>query len=182
MSFTESLSNIWSNIQYKLFPYLENDLGKLSPKYKDLIFLLEFVRFEKFIPCTRFNEGRPRRDRVAIARAFVAKIVLKLPYTKQLVERLLIDEKLRVICGWHSSRDVPSESKFSRAFKEFAKTFLPDQVHKALIKNLYKDRIIGHVVKDSAPIEVREKHLKKDSLKNRIKLKASKQKKKGPAS
>ncbi len=178
MSFRETLSKVWNNIQYKLFPLLEKDMGELSPKHKSLIAVLELIRIEEFISSARFNDGRPPKDRFAIARAYVAKIIFKFPFTNQLLEYLKKDDQLRVICGWHSISEIPSESKFSRAFKEFATQSLPEKVHQALIKNLYKDQIVGHVVKDSTPIEVREKHLKKDSLKNRKKLKAIKQKKK----
>jgi mannitol-specific phosphotransferase system IIBC component len=56
-------------------------------------------------------------------------------------------------------------------FKEFAKSNLPDKVHQALIKGVYKDQIIGHIVKDSVPLEVQERPLKKSSAKSRSKLK-----------
>ena len=104
-----------------------------------------------------------------MARSFIAKIVLKLPYTKQLVRTLKQDEQLRVICGWDPNQRVPSESKFSRAFKEFSITALSDRVHQGLIKEFYKDEIIGHVVTDSTNIEVREKSLKKTPAKLRKK-------------
>lgn len=178
MSFRSTISKIWNNIQYNLFPQLEEDSGELSPELKTLVSILELVRVEEFVPCTRFNNGRPCKDRRAIARAYVAKIVLKFHYTKQLVSYLKKDEQLRLICGWDSISKVPSESKFSRAFKEFAKVSLPDRVHKALIQGIYKDQIVGHVIKDSMPIEVREKHVKKDSVKNRKKIKNEQKKKK----
>jgi hypothetical protein len=171
MSFRTTLSQYWFNVQSKLFPELEKDLGELDPQYKTLISILELVRIEQFIADTKFNNGRPPKDRAAIARAYIAKIVFKLPYTKQLVNFLKKNEQLRVICGWDFIRDIPSESKFSRAFQEFAISSLPEKVHQALIKNVYKDEIVGHVVKDSTAIEVREKHLKKDSAKNRKKTK-----------
>ena len=176
MSFRETLANFWSNVHCTLFPKLELALGELSADHKKLIYILELVRIEEFIPSTRFNDGRPRKDRCAIARAFIAKIVFKVTYTKQLVKYLNIDKQLKIICGWDTISKIPSESKFSRAFNEFATSSLPEIVHQALIKNVYKERIVGHVVKDSTPIEVREKHLKKDTAKNRNKLKVAKKK------
>ncbi len=171
MNFRNSLSKMWSNIQYHLFPDLEKRVGGLSSSHKKLIAILELVRIEEFIPCPRFNFGRPLKDRTAIARSYIAKIIFKLPYTKQLVDRLKGDEQLRIICGWQSVRSVPSESKFSRAFKEFSNTSLPEKVHQSLIKEVYKDEIVGHVVKDSTSIEAREKALKKDDAVTRKKLK-----------
>jgi hypothetical protein len=174
MSFRASLSNFWSNLQSTLFPSLERDFGDLTPEHKKLIAILELVRIEEYLPSTRFNDGRPQQDRAQIARAYIAKIVLKIPYTKQLIKYLKIDKKLRIICGWHAFQSIPSESKFSRAFQEFAQSSLPDKVHQALIKGVYQDQVVGHVVKDSTPLEVREKYKKKDCKINPNTLKSRK--------
>jgi len=169
--FSKTISNIWNNIQCDLFPFLEENLGPLSPEYKKLAAVLELIRIEKFIPCTRFNFGRPPKERSFIARAFIAKIVLKITYTNQLVKRLQDDPNLRAICGWDRFAIIPSESAFSRAFKEFANSNLPEQVHQALILKGYQDVIIGHVTRDSTPISAREKFQKKEgSGKERKKL------------
>lgn len=161
MTFRSTLSQMWFNIQYTLFPLVEQQAGELCDQYKKLISILELVRIETFLPCYRFNFGRPTKDRVFIARAFIAKIVLKLPYTKQIVRALQKDKQLRIICGWEEHSPIPSESKFSRAFKEFAESSLPDKVHQALIRDVYKDKIIGHICNDSTSLIGREKALKK---------------------
>lgn len=178
MSFRDTLSSYWFNIQCKLFPQLEKDLGELSEEHKKLISILELVQIENFIPCDRWNNGRPPKDRSAIARAYIAKIVFKIPYTKQLVKYLKVDKQLKIICGWDIFEKIPCESKFSRVFNEFACSLLPDRVHQALIKEVYQGQIIGTVVKDSTPLEVREKHVKKRNTKNRNKLKYEKAKRK----
>lgn len=177
MSFRKILSAFWTNVQATLFPQLERDLGELSSDHQKLISILELVRIEEYIPSSRFNGGRPPKDRCAIARAYIAKIVFKLSYTKQLVEYLKVDKRLRAICGFDDFRNIPSESKFSRAFTEFAKSSLPDKVHQILIKGVYKDQIIGHLIKDSTPLEAREKSLKKDNSVNRNTLKSQKRRK-----
>jgi hypothetical protein len=46
MSFRETLSKFWNNVQYTLFPQLERDLGELSYEHKKLISILELVRSE----------------------------------------------------------------------------------------------------------------------------------------
>lgn len=176
MSFRKILSDYWSNVQHTLFPQLEQDLGELSPEHKKLASILELVRIESFISCTKFNEGRPIKERKAIARAFIAKIVYKFTYTKQLVKYLKTDKQLRIICGFDDFKNLPSESTFSRAFKEFASISLPEKAHTTFVKELYQDQIVGHVVIDSTPLEAREKHLKKGSAKNRKKLKEAKKK------
>lgn len=171
MSFRNTLSQIWSNIQSRLFPELEFHIGELSEEHKKIIAILELVRIEEFCQCTRFFWGRPPKERIFMARAFIAKAVLKIPYTKQLIYQLKLDKRLRMICGWEAYSIMPSESKFSRAFKEFSETNLPDRVHQALIEGIYKDEIIGHLSIDSLPITAREKFLKKEgSYKERKKL------------
>jgi hypothetical protein len=168
MSFRATLSNFLSNVQCTLLPNIQKVAGELQEEHKHLLTILELIRIEEFLPCTRFCEGRPSKHRAAIARAFIAKIVFKLPYTKQLIKYLNVDHKLKVICGWDAHCKIPSESTFSRAFQEFAKSSLPDLVHQNLIKCTYEDQTVGHVVKDSTPIEVREKHLNKGSAKSRL--------------
>lgn len=171
MSFRNKLSPFWNNVQYNLFPDLEEREGKLSTEYKRIVAVLELIRIEEFLPDTRFNFGRPLKDRMQIARAFIAKILLKISYNKSLISLLEKDAQLRVICGWDHFNKIPSESKFCRAFKEFAETGLPEKVHQALISEVYKDQIIGHVVKDSTPISAREAPLKKKGdMKERRKL------------
>ena len=171
MPFREKLSTLWANVQFKLFPDLEERVGLLLEEHKRIVAILELIRIEEFLPCTRFNFGRPVKDRIQISRAFVAKIILKISYNKALVSLLKKDEKLRTICGWEHPGEVPSESKFCRAFKEFSETNLPEKVHQALVSAMYKDRIIGHVVKDSTPINAREAPLKKKgNMKDRKKL------------
>ena len=94
---------------------------------------LELVRIEKFIPVIYSLRGRPLKERRAIGRAFVAKAVYNMPTTRDLLERLSSETKLRRICGWEKKSEIPSESTFSRAFAEFSQTQLTERVHAALI-------------------------------------------------
>ncbi len=166
----KTISSIASNIQYALL-VVQDHMGELSSDYKALVSILEFVRIEEFLPCTRFNFGRPLKDRKFIARAFVAKVVLKHTYTQSLIRELKANKQLRMICGWDEHSKIPLKSQFSRAFKEFAKSNLLEKVHQALIKKTYGDKIVGHLIKDSTPIIAREKALKKvGSSKDRKKM------------
>lgn len=176
MYFREKLSHYWTNVQLTLFPLIENCIGELSNEHKQLIAILELLRVEEFLPCTRFNLGRPCQDRFAIARAYVAKIFLKYVSTKSFLKHLQTDVQLKKICGWDLCSKIPLESKFSRVFNEFSIYGLPERVHQALIKEVYKDTIIGHIAKDSLPIEAREKPLKKSSIEERKKIKNKRQK------
>jgi hypothetical protein len=64
---------------------------------------------------------------------------------------------MRRFCGWNSVRGLPHESKFSRAFAEFAASQLPQQLHAAIVAATQKDRLIGHIARDSTAIPARER-------------------------
>ncbi len=144
-------------LQTQLFPVLEQETGKLDRKARQLVAVLELIPLARFVPGSRGWAGRPCKDRLAIASAFVAKAVYGFSHTRQLLERLQHDEALRRICGWESARHLPHESTFSRAFAGFAEMELPQFVHEALIAATQKDRLIGHIARDSTAIETRER-------------------------
>jgi len=144
-------------LQTRLFPGLEEELGELSGSAKRLVATLEMIPLGRFVPSSRGWVGRPSKDRLAIASAFVAKAVYGFTTTRQLLESLQRDDHLRRLCGWTSARQVPHEATFSRAFAEFARMELPQFVHEALIRETQQDRLIGHVARDSTAIEARER-------------------------
>ena len=157
-----SFAPYWQSIQRALFPQLEPVLGPLTGKQQQLVQTLEVIRIEQWIPRCFRVPGRPRKDRAALARAFVAKAVYDMPTTRVLLERLVTDVALRRICGWERKSEVPSESVFSRAFAEFSDTQLPQRTHAALIRNTHHDRLVGHLFRDSTAIEAREKPAAKE--------------------
>jgi hypothetical protein len=73
-----------------------------------------------------------------------------------LLDCLRNDPSLRGIRGWESRGEIPHESRFSRAFADFAASQLPQRLHAALIENTRKDRPVGHILRDSTEIEARE--------------------------
>ena len=158
----EKISQYWARIQGNLFPHLQEELGPLSQKQQQLITILEVARVESFMPYLGVYPGRPESDRGAIARAFTAKAVYNMGTTSQLHERLLSDKALRRICGWETINEVPSQSTFSRAFTEFAKTGLPQRIHEAIIKEYKSHSLVGHISRDATSIEAREKAPKKE--------------------
>jgi hypothetical protein len=152
------LSQFWNHLQHELFPFLrEEDHLELSPALEKVIRVLEFTQVDRFIPSSRGFVGRPPKDRVALARAFVAKAVLDLPTTEALIDRLKADRALRRICGFERFHAIPGASRFSRVFAEFTALELPARVHEALIRAQLGDQIIGHIARDSTEIEAREK-------------------------
>jgi hypothetical protein len=144
-------------LQEELYPVLETEIGELSETGRRLVAILELIPLGRFIPSSQGWNGRPQRDRYAIACAFIAKAVYNLPRTSDLLERLRSDEQLRLICGWKRGETLPHESTFSRAFAEFAHMELAQFAHEAFVCETQKDRLIGHIARDSTAIEAREK-------------------------
>jgi Transposase DDE domain./Transposase domain (DUF772). len=144
-----------------IIPWLTEELGELTKKQQELVSTLELLRIERFTYSNRGFPGCPLKNRSAIARAFIAKMIYNMPTTRMLLERLGSDITLRRICGWERISDVPHESTFSRAFDEFSRTQLPQLVHETFIKTHYANEIVGHNSRDSTAIEAREKPVKK---------------------
>jgi hypothetical protein len=145
-------------LQTGLFPVLNEELGELTAPAKRLVATLEMIPLARFVPSSRGWIGRPSKDRLAIASAFVAKAVYGFALTRQLLDALASDTQLRRICGWKEPWQVPHESTFSRAFDEFARMELAQFVHETLIRETQKDRLIGHIARDSTAIEARERY------------------------
>jgi hypothetical protein len=144
-------------MQQELFPLLQIVTGPLSRQMQLLASVVALAPLERLLSARRSSTGRPAKDRAALVTAFMAKAILNLPTTRDLISRLRVDEPLRLFCGWSSLRALPHESKFSRAFAEFAGTELPQQLHEAVIAATQEQRLIGHIARDSTAIPVRER-------------------------
>jgi hypothetical protein len=152
-----NISHVWDHIQTCLFPFLSEELGPLTDAQRKLAAILETIRIEDFIPARWWWLGRPPKDRVALAKAFVAKMASNCANTRELIERLRSTPSLRRLCGWERAAEVPSESTFSRAFEEFAASELPARAHAALIKKYEGERLVGHLSRDATDLAAREK-------------------------
>lgn len=182
MSFLSgTLSQFWWGVQGGLFPWLAVEVGPLSEKQKQLVAILEMLQIESYIKSYRGAEGRPREDRRALARAFVAKAVYNLETTRQLRERLGSDATLRRLCGWERQSGLPSEATFSRAFAEFAQRQLPERVHAKLIEKYEAARLVGHISRDATAIEARERAVKKVKKAEQLPQEKRTRRKKGEA-
>ena len=156
MSLRNILSRYWRGFQPEFYAAVEETVGSLSDRYRLLLDVFEFVRVEQLIG-SGVGPGRPAKDRVSLAHAFLAKAVFDLSSTRDLIERLEVDEKMRRLCGWSSVRAIPSEATFSRAFAEFAASSLPARLHEALVGRTLGKHLVEHISRDSTAIEAREK-------------------------
>ena len=157
LTFCDQLKQYVRVMQGCLFPALEEQLGPLSGKHRQLVIALGLIEIETMVPGWSGGVGRPAKHRRAIARSFVAKAIYNMSHTRELLERLASDPCLRRICGWEGRRAIPHEAQFSHAFAEFASTELPQRLHLALIEATQKERLVGHISRDSTEIEAREK-------------------------
>ena len=153
------LFRLISTIQQALFPAIEKELAApLGEKGELFVTVVELARPAEF--CGRFEWqglGCPRRHRLPMLLAFIAKAVWNYPTTRALLDRLAHDLTLRRLCGWERAAELPSESTFSRAFAEFAQGELPQQIHEALIKTHVGEKLVGHASYDATAIAARER-------------------------
>lgn len=157
----ETLARFWDGLKQKTLFALGQEVGPLTPTLEQLLRIWEVLRIEGNVHYISALEGRPPKDRQAIARAFVAKSFLNLSSTRDLLERLRVDSVLRRLCGFERLGDIPSEATFSRAFAEFAESELGQRTHASLVREMYGEEIVGHISRDSTAIEAREQPLKK---------------------
>jgi hypothetical protein len=156
------MGQLWNSIQSWLIPMLEDEIGSLDEKHRLFVAVCELCAPQDHMAAYRWcGNGCPPRDRLALCKAFIAKAVWDFASTRNLIEAIRHRPALRRLCGWESLGDVPSEATFSRAFDAFAGDGRPQQIHEALIKTHYGDKLAGHVSRDATAIHAREKTAQK---------------------
>ena len=160
---SSNLSKMWNkilNLETSLFPALKEELRleELSSKESKLIKILDFAEIEKHITIVKITNTP--RDRVEIARAFIAKSVYNLQTTRDLIDRLRIDRTLRMLCGWRYKTDIPSEAKFSRVFKELSDLKIAEKTHEKFVKEYLSDELFFYNATDATKVPLREKPVK----------------------
>src|SRR5574344_2244253 len=158
------------NIESSLFPILKEELRleELSNKEQKLIKILDFAQIEKNV--TIVSITNTPKDREECARAFIAKSVYNIQTTRDLIDRLHSDKILRVLCGWIYKNDIPSESKFSRVFKELSELKIAQKTHQKFIEEYLSDTIFFYNATDATKIPLRVKPIKvekKEKVKNK---------------
>lgn len=166
---TDKLTFFSNRVQYELFPLIDSELNDpILDKHYKVSTILEVIQIEHFIPSYfQFGRGRPQKSRINIARAFLAKHILNICTTSQMVHMLKVDKNLRYICGWFPGERVPSESTFSRAFSEMSQSKILEKVHEALVADTYENHMVIHSARDSMPIPVREREVNKKEEKTK---------------
>ena len=157
----KQLSRHWAQYQPLLFGSPDPELIFTEPLQK-LIIVLDTIAPENFSflhmqPMT----GRPKIDRVAMMRVFIAKSVLNIKDNKFMRERLLIDYTLRRICGFTDVKSIPCEGTFSNTLKEFSEYGIAQEIHEDIIHGYVGDVLLEHISRDATAIPAREKAVAK---------------------
>ena len=141
---------------------LEDEIGALDEKHRQFVAVCELCAPQDHMAAYRWiGNGCPPSDRLALCKAFIAKAVWDFATTRDLIDAVRHRPALRRLCGWETLGQVPSESTFSRAFETFAHDGRPQQIHEAMIKTHYVDKLVGHVSRDATAIHAREKGVAK---------------------
>ena len=169
---SSSLSKMWNKVltlNNSLFRALKEELRleELSHKEQKLISILDFAQIEKNI--TVVSITNTPKDREEIARAFIAKSVYNFQTTRDLIDRLHCDRVLRIVCGWRYKNDIPSESKFSRVFKELSEMQIAQKAHEQFVKEYLSDKTFFYNAIDSTKIPLRQKPVKIKKEKPKLK-------------
>ena len=91
---------------------------------------------------------RPAYDWVPFARFFVAKAILNVAATCDMIARVEVDINLRRILGWELGKRLPDESAFSRVNATLSSLNIPLRAQEALANAQVKDRGICHTAHD----------------------------------
>ena len=152
------MGQLWSSIQSWLFPVLEDEIGALDDKHRQFVAVCELCAPQDHIATYRWcGNGCPPSDRLTLCKAYIAKAVWDFATTRDLIDAIRHRPALRRLCGWESLGEVPSEATFSRAFDAFARDDRPQQIHEAMLKTHYGEKLAGHVSRDATAIHAREK-------------------------
>ena len=171
---SSGISKMWNkilNLESTLFPALQEELRleELSHKEQKLVKILDFAQIEKNITVASITNIP--KDREEIARAFIAKSVYNIQTTRDLIDRLHNDRTLRILCGWRYKNNIPSESKFSRVFKELSELKIAQKTHEQFVKEYLSDTVFMYNATDATKISLRVKPVKvvkEENPKNKV--------------
>jgi hypothetical protein len=96
-------------LQDRLFGVLEERTSPLSKKARLLVSVLSTVPLSRFVTPGRNWVGRPAKDRLALASAFIAKAVYGVGTTRGMLEQLRQDRQLRCLCGWNNTTSAQAK-------------------------------------------------------------------------
>jgi IS5 family transposase len=151
-----TIAPYWLRMAPGMFPMFDEPLGEANNAHYQVMATLDLIRPENWIEDQNNGQGRPRIQREAFLRAFIAKVVLNITTVVALIDRLKVDKILKRICGWIFNRNIPCEATFSNAFAEFSASKICERIHSSLVANTLKNDLVFHISRDSTAILSRE--------------------------
>ena len=140
VSRTDTVCGLWDELNQSLFPWIDDNIGELDAAHRLFIAVCEAViNLREFDYAMWKGNGRPPASRLKILKAFLLKAVLNVKDTKELVRMLRAEPLSRRLCGWDSPGLVPSQSRFSRVFGEFAERGFTDAWFAEMIVKYHGD-------------------------------------------
>ena len=131
----------------------------LTEEHRCFLAMLRVIEeAQPVIEMVRKVRGRIPYENEPFRRAFLAMHFYRIATVEGLRNRLRNDPNLRKICGFER---VPGAATFSRRMKYFSTKPLMVQTLSNMIDRYQKDRLVGHISRDSTAIPVRERPVNK---------------------
>ena len=122
-----TVRGLWDELNQGIFPWIDDNIGELDGKHRLFMAVCEAVVNPREFDYAKWKgNGRPPCSRLKIFKAFLLKAVLNVQDTKEFVRMIRAEPLSRRLCGWDSPGLVPSQSRFSRVFGEFAERGFTD--------------------------------------------------------
>lgn len=144
-------AQILLGISYDLQECFEHYLTDDQRAFLSMLRLLS--EYQPALERSGATTGRPAYEDEPFLRAFLAKSFFRIPTNDDLRKRLIADSNLKQICGF---TEVPSAATFSRRLAFLSKGALLVRMLNELGADFHKDRIVGHISRDSTAIAARE--------------------------
>jgi len=155
-----SIPSLHHRLQQELLPLYQQKLGRPLKHHLHIAGVLTWLtrHCQDLLPKRILSVGRPKRSRVKIFFAFIAKHIMNFARTTDLHRHLQVDSQLAYICGWDWLEPIPSLATFSRAFEEFSKIHLPEPLQRRMFKLYYGEHgYTEFIARDASDIPAREK-------------------------
>ncbi len=166
---TSAFEHIFRPQQW-LIPNLENELEiALTKKQQLFAKTIETLDFQKYTCLLHHGDGRPKKSRTSLFKAFTLKAVYDIPTTKNTIEIIMESPLFMLLCGWENKNQVPSEATFSRAFKEFSDMNINQHIQDDMTKDSLSDELPHHASIDGTSIQGRETPCRKNTPKKKKK-------------
>ena len=147
-----------------LIPELQFELEtELTSKQQLFAKTIEMLEFEKYTYSLHHGMGRPKESRTSLFKAFILKAVYNAPTTSMTIEIIKESPLLILLCGWEYKSQIPSESTFSRAFKEFSSMNLNQLIQDDTTTKYLYDELPQHASIDGTSIQGRETPCRKNT-------------------